>query len=172
MSCPPSSYPTYPGGAPTSLETLCFSMYSDISILMIFRSESNNASDKALASSVLPTPVGPKNINEPIGLFSAFKPALALKIAWLTASIPSSWPMTLLCKIFGKFKSLSFSLSTNFDTGTPVHCETTSAISSSETSSFKILCSFASSASAFAASSSFSFSGSVPYFSDANFSKS
>lgn len=31
VSCPPSSKPTYPGGAPISLATACFSMYSDMS---------------------------------------------------------------------------------------------------------------------------------------------
>ena len=35
LSCPPSSYPTYPGGEPINLETVCFSIYSDISILTI-----------------------------------------------------------------------------------------------------------------------------------------
>src|SRR6267143_394939 len=32
VSCPPSSYPTYPGGAPISRATACFSMYSDMSM--------------------------------------------------------------------------------------------------------------------------------------------
>ena len=32
VSCPPSSYPTYPGGAPTRREVLNDSEYSDISI--------------------------------------------------------------------------------------------------------------------------------------------
>ena len=31
VSWPPSSKPTYPGGEPTSRETVCFSMYSDMS---------------------------------------------------------------------------------------------------------------------------------------------
>src|SRR5678815_6115752 len=33
VSCPPSSYPTYPGGAPIRRDTECFSMYSDICLL-------------------------------------------------------------------------------------------------------------------------------------------
>ena len=39
--CPPSSKPTYPGGAPIRRETACFSMYSDISIRIMFCSSSN-----------------------------------------------------------------------------------------------------------------------------------
>lgn len=59
-------------------------MYSDISILTIFRSVSNNCSANDLATSVLPTPVGPKNRKLPIGRFSSLIPALDLKIASLT----------------------------------------------------------------------------------------
>ena len=40
-------------------DTECFSIYSDISIRIIFRSVSNKDSDNAFASSVLPTPVDP-----------------------------------------------------------------------------------------------------------------
>src|SRR5438128_1904961 len=35
VSAPPSSYPTYPGGAPISLATECFSPYSPLSIRII-----------------------------------------------------------------------------------------------------------------------------------------
>src|SRR5574340_34865 len=41
VSWPPSSYPTYPGGAPTRRDTVCFSMYSDISMRTIAFSSSN-----------------------------------------------------------------------------------------------------------------------------------
>ena len=51
---------------------------------IIFFSSSNNDAANVLASSVLPTPVGPKNKNEPIGLFGFAIPALALNIASLT----------------------------------------------------------------------------------------
>ncbi|MPN15869.1 hypothetical protein SDC9_163205 [bioreactor metagenome] len=71
-------------------------MYSDISILIIFSSLSNNVLAKVFASSVLPTPVGPKNINEPIGRFGSFIPALALITALDTAVTASSCPITLL----------------------------------------------------------------------------
>ena len=39
-------------------------------------------SAKALESSVFPTPVGPKNKKEPIGLFGSFNPTLPLRIAF------------------------------------------------------------------------------------------
>ena len=65
-------------------------MYSDISILIMFFSVSKRASESAFASSVLPTPVGPIKINEPIGLFSSLRPARALSIASETATTASS----------------------------------------------------------------------------------
>jgi len=53
----------------------------------------SNAND--LANSVLPTPVGPTNINEG-GLFTDFRPARFLRIALETASTASSCPITCL----------------------------------------------------------------------------
>ena len=41
VNCPPSSYPTYPGGAPTSRDTANFSMYSLMSIRINASSVSN-----------------------------------------------------------------------------------------------------------------------------------
>ena len=67
VSCPPSSYPTYPGGAPTKRLTLCFSWYSLMSIRVMAFSSLNKNSARALANSVFPTPVVPRNINDPIG---------------------------------------------------------------------------------------------------------
>ena len=84
-----------------------------------------------MQSSVLPTPVGPKNKNEPIGLFGSFNPNLPLLIAFATASTASFWPITLLCSSVSKFLSLSFSSWLIFLTGIPVQFATTSAISSS-----------------------------------------
>ena len=51
-----------------SLLTLCGSIYSLISSLIMADSSLKSAEQSARASSVLPTPVGPKNINEPMGL--------------------------------------------------------------------------------------------------------
>ena len=90
VNCPPWSYPTYPGGAPIKRDTENLSMYSLISILTIWFSLAKSCSAKDLASSVLPTPVGPKNMKDPIGLFSFLMPALCLMIASLTNSIASS----------------------------------------------------------------------------------
>ena len=45
---------------------------------------SNKNFAKTLHSWVLPTPVGPKNIKEPTGLFGSFKPALFLCMALTT----------------------------------------------------------------------------------------
>ena len=98
-SCPPSSYPTYPGGEPMSLDTLCFSIYSDISTRIIAFSSPNNASASALESSVFPTPVGPKNIKEPIGLFGSFNPTRPRLIAFATIFTASSCPITLFFNV-------------------------------------------------------------------------
>ena len=49
-------------------------MYSLMSIRTIACSSSNRNSASARASSVLPTPVGPRNRNEPIGRRGSFEP--------------------------------------------------------------------------------------------------
>ena len=79
--CPPSSYPTYPGGEPINFAVECFSINSDISTLTMLSSEPNTASASAFASSVLPTPVGPEKIKLPIGRLGALSPTLARLIA-------------------------------------------------------------------------------------------
>src|SRR5438552_18024517 len=87
VSWPPSSLPTYPGGDPMSFDTECFSMNSDISnrISDFSLPDRNAASD--LAISVFPTPVGPRNRNEPAGRCGDFKPARDLRIARASALI-------------------------------------------------------------------------------------
>src|SRR5438270_528568 len=50
-------------------------MYSDMSRRTMAVSSSNRYSASALVSSVLPTPVGPRNMNEPIGRFGSCRPA-------------------------------------------------------------------------------------------------
>ena len=64
---------------------MCFSMYSDMSMRTIARSSSNRKSASVRASSVLPTPVGPRNRNEPIGRFGSDSPARDRRIALATA---------------------------------------------------------------------------------------
>ena len=61
-------------------------MYSDISSRTIARSSSNKNSATARASSVLPTPVGPRKRNEPIGRFGSLKPDRLRRIAFATLS--------------------------------------------------------------------------------------
>ena len=85
-----------------SLDTENFSMYSDISILTILFSSSKRASARAFASSVLPTPVGPKNKKLPIGFVGSFIPALDRIIASTTLSTASFCPITLLCRVSPK----------------------------------------------------------------------
>ena len=77
-------------------DTECFSIYSLISIRTMLFSSSNRLSARALASSVFPTPVGPKNRKEPMGLVGSLIPALDRIMASVTFSTPSSWPTTRL----------------------------------------------------------------------------
>ena len=116
-----------------SRDTLCFSIYSLISILIIFDSLSKSASARVLASSVLPTPVGPRKRNEPIGFVGSLMPAFERIIASLTIETASSCPTTLLCSSSAKCKVLLRSDSDSLDTGIPVHLEIIFAISSSVT---------------------------------------
>ena len=134
LSCPPSSCPTYPGGEPIIFATECFSIYSDISTRIIESSLPNNASARALESSVLPTPVGPRNKKEPIGRFGLFNPTRPRFTARVTALTASSCPITLLWSVSSSFCNLCASVSFNFCTGIFVQTDTTSAISSPLTS--------------------------------------
>ena len=54
----------------------------------------NSAS--VLASSVFPTPDGPRKMNEPLGRFGSLRPARVRRMACDTARMASSWPMTRL----------------------------------------------------------------------------
>ena len=65
-------------------------MYSLISIRTMFFSSSNSACASALASSVLPTPVGPRNRKEPMGRFSSLMPARLRRMASETFCTASS----------------------------------------------------------------------------------
>ncbi len=108
-------------------------MNSDISIRTMASSVSKRNDASALHNSVLPTPVGPRNRNEPLGLEGSDSPERDRRTALATASTASSWPITRACKASSIRSSLSRSPSSIFDTGMPVHLETTSAISSSVT---------------------------------------
>ena len=76
---------------------MCFSMYSLMSSAMSEFSSPNRNSASVLASSVLPTPVGPRKMNEPLGRFGSFRPARVRRTLWLTALMAFSWPMMRLC---------------------------------------------------------------------------
>ena len=62
---------------------------------MILASLSKSASASVFASSVLPTPVGPRNKNEPIGFVGSLIPAFDLIIASLTSETALSCPITI-----------------------------------------------------------------------------
>nr|ACN25977.1 unknown [Zea mays] len=83
------------GGAPMRRATECCSMYSDMSMRTRRFSSSNSCSARALASSVFPTPVGPRKRNEPVGCCGLPRPALDLSTASATALTASVWPTTL-----------------------------------------------------------------------------
>ena len=115
-----------------------------------------------MASSVFPTPVGPRNKKEPIGLVGSLIPALERIIASVTSSTPSSCPMTLRCSSSPRCSVLLLSLSLSFATGIPVHREMILAISSSVTASCTRERSFAFTFSS-SSSSCFCSCGSLPY---------
>ena len=110
-------------------------MYSDMSIRTIASCESNMNSASARASSVLPTPVGPRNRNVPIGRSGSCRPARERRRAFETATTASSWPITRWCRRSSMWMSFSTSPSSIRETGMPVHFATTSAISSASTRS-------------------------------------
>ena len=72
------------------LLTECFSIYSDISSLVIEEFESNIIFAVTLLSSVFPTPVGPKKRKLANGLFGSFRPVLDLLMESATALIALS----------------------------------------------------------------------------------
>src|SRR5215208_389349 len=105
-----------------------------MSMRTIAASSPKRASASVRASSVLPTPVGPKNRKEPIGRLGSESPALALRIASATAVTASSCPTTLSCSCSSRRMSRSRSSWVSWETGMPVARLTTSAMSSAVTS--------------------------------------
>jgi hypothetical protein len=65
-----------------------------MSSLTICFSSSNSSAASALASSVLPTPVGPMNRKLPTGRSPVERPARARSTASATARTASGWPTT------------------------------------------------------------------------------
>ena len=97
-------------------------------------SSPNRNSASALASSVLPTPVGPAKMNEPPGRLGSFNPARVRRMACESALIASFWPTIRLCSSSSMRSSREDSSSVSLKTGMPVAVARTSAMSSSLTS--------------------------------------
>src|ERR671917_429615 len=89
-------------------------------------SSPKSASASVRASSVLPTPVGPRNRKLPMGRFGSESPARARLIASATASTASSWPTTRSCSCSSRRMRRSRSSSVSWLTGMPVALETRS----------------------------------------------
>src|SRR6266849_6609094 len=85
------------------------------------------------ATSVLPTPVGPRNKNEPIGRFGLFRPARERRTARARAIIALSCEMMRLCSSSSMRSSFCDSSSLIETIGTPVQRDTTSSMSSRPT---------------------------------------
>ena len=143
VNCPPSSQPTYPGGAPSRREVLKLSEYSLMSTRIMASLEPNISSASFLARQVLPTPVGPKNMKAPIGWLGSRSPTRLRWMAFTIFSMASSWAITSFFKVAAIFFSRSPSCSAILCTGTPDIRLTTSATLASVTgmrSSFSDFC--------------------------------
>ena len=106
-------------------------MYSDMSIRTIDSSSPKRNSASVRPSSVLPTPEGPRKMNEPLGRLGSLRPARERRMALDTASMAAFCPMTRLWSSSSIRISFWVSASVSLNTGMPVHIETMSAISSS-----------------------------------------
>ena len=97
-------------------------------ILTTAFSSSNSSAASALHSSVLPTPVGPRNRNDDPRCEAA-SPARLRITASATAETAASCPTTRSWSSSRSFSSLSFSVAFSLETGMPVQRETTAAMS-------------------------------------------
>src|SRR2546426_9766105 len=87
-------------------------------------------------TSVLPTPVGPRKRNEPMGRFGFFRPARERRMARAKAVIALSCEITRLCNSSSMRSSFCDSSSLIKVIGTPVQSDTTSSMSSRPTRGF------------------------------------
>ena len=139
-------------------------MYSLISMRIMACSSSNNSRHRLRATSVLPTPVGPRKRKEPIGRLVSLRPARERRMALATAATARSWPITWRPIEFSSLVNLLDSLSISRSTGMPVQRATTLAMSSGVTSSRSKRSAGGIAASSWrAAASFFSNSGKSPY---------
>ena len=104
-------------------------MYSDMSKRSRLRSLPNRNSARPRATSVLPTPVGPRNRNEPTGRFGFLSPARVRRIARATALMAPSCETIRLWSSCSMRSSFSDSSSFSEVIGIPVQRETTSSMS-------------------------------------------
>src|SRR6059036_405467 len=95
-------------------------MYSDMSMRTIESSSPNRNSASVRASSVLPTPDGPRNTKEPVGRFGSFSPARERRIAFEMTSTAACCPMTRLWSSSSMRMSFAVSASVSLKTGIPV----------------------------------------------------
>ena len=114
-----------------SRDTENFSMYSLISTRMSAEASANRNLASERASSVLPTPVGPEKMNDPIGRRGSLRPARLRRMERASALIASSWPTTEPCSSSSMRSRREVSASCRRVTGIPVHRLTMNAISSS-----------------------------------------
>ena len=117
-----------------SFETACFSMYSDMSKRTsdFWFSKRNSASRRA--TSVLPTPEGPRKMKEPIGRFGLLTPRRERRIAFETPMIAASWPTIRRRSASSMWRSFSASSISSEATGMPVQEEMISSMSRRVTS--------------------------------------
>ena len=113
-----------------SLDTACFSIYSDMSnrkysIPIVVAS--------CFATSVFPTPVGPMNKNDPTGRSVAARPALDRFIDVVNVLIASSCPKMTLNIFFGRDSKFALSVEVTLVTGTLAIFATIFSISLGET---------------------------------------
>jgi hypothetical protein len=106
-------------------------MYSDMSTRIRAFVSANRNRARARASSVLPTPVGPLNTNDPIGRLGSLSPARLRRMAREITAIASSWPTTVLCSSSSIRSSRAVSASWSRVTGMPVQRDTMNATPSS-----------------------------------------
>ena len=104
-----------------------------MSSVMSASSSPKRNSARDLASSVLPTPVGPAKMNDPEGRFGSFRPARVRRMARDRDLIASSWPITRRWSSSSMLRRRSVSSSVSLNTGMPVDLESTSAMRSSST---------------------------------------
>ena len=117
-----------------SFETACFSMYSDMSKRTSAFWWSKRNSARRRATSVFPTPEGPRKMKEPIGRFGFLTPRRERRIARLIAPIARSWPITRFLSVSSMWRSFSASSIWRDVTGMPVQLEMISSTSARVTS--------------------------------------